>query len=1503
MDANGTLDTQAMAGIEYHYSQARIQAGGRGMLGFKMLSSIDLQTDVETRTTYRQDWPFIGHPLTTEVRLPNDALLSQSTNVWSLVQLDGLNDTLSKAQMQAALKADGAASLKSVQPYLVKSIEQTYDLNAAETQGVANNAHPLSTLITETTYDDWGNPNTITQQQYDGEPSGNDWLQQTETTNVYEDPGYNSQKGSSASRRFGRLTETVVITERKGTDPDTKRRRSTFDYHDATGLLEMEKIHYLTNGDSGTNKNDNPLLNLTTTYHHDAYGNVILTEQDGWNGDAMTPRTATSQYEQGRYMVRSHNHHDQLVSEVVDRNDYGVPTKVRDILGQVADTAFTPMGRQYWSQSPGGGSATTELSTDLSHCPAGTVYVSINRSNAGSESRECFDVLGRSTRTMAKAFDGVNWNFQDVQYDILGRVLRRSEPYQGQIGGNATHWTEITYDILGRAIYTTLPDQSTGTVDYHGFVTTHTNAFGHTRTETVNALGETVEVKDNLGQGNAQERGHVTYAYDALGNLTRMTQHVQSGDSVGSDIVSTITYDNLSRKIAMQDPDKGSWTYEYNAFGELISQTSANQQAGVTTAMSYDVLGRMSGRIDYRIDGQPEGMTAWYYNDHSSGNSAGQLEEVEYLGLGYQSSAALGEVPIPDYRMTYAYDALGRQIRSTTVLGDNGELGTYHQSMTYDHLGRPFQTFDIAPNSNHTGDTRYGTQLHYNGVGYPNGIEDVRKRDGQSQQTYHQVLAMNARGQITHEVRGTTQTYRLYDEATGRLCYQGTRKLIDAGSAPTHCADAATYKDNAASTTTDIQDLFYTWDVLGNLEDRTETSGSKNLTESFAYDKLNRLTQANVQNGPATVVTYDSLGNITSKTGVGSYSYGLNAGPHAVTQAGGATYVYDANGNNTTGDGRTLQYTSFDKPYKLTRGEHTTAFAYGPGRSRFMRWDGETTATVDERNTSGILTLYVAGNEYREDKTNGTLEIKRYIAGAMHTLHFESSADTTPEESLTLIFADHLGSTDVITDTMGTVVQEQSFNPWGERRSASTWQDEAVSIEFLIAGLDHSGTTKGFTGHEMLDEIGIIHMNGRIYDARLGRFLQADPYIQEPTNSQSLNRYAYTLNNPLNATDPSGYFSLKKALGIAIGIAAAWITGGLALQAFGFVSMANLGFIGNIAAAWSAAGALAGVSGTGLFFLGAAGAAGGFAASFSGAAVGGANFSEAFSAGLQGALQGGIFGAIGGAGLGPAAKVGAHSIAGSILADLQGGKFGHGFLSAGLTKISSKSWIGNIRGSGPESVLARTAIASIVGGTVSRISGGKFANGAQTAAFAHFFNQEVSNATNLLRPNNKGVSIKLVGKPGCKTFATGAICGRQDSFVVPEGANGLIVQRAEKTVDSPNGSEFSSSSDVLYEAWTVENGHVTPASDAGVNDQFISGFNTDVAGKVSLEGQLQFYPGATLEDFPELKMPGEVGHALSSMKVPSSHVRPRHWTSRGAIKHSIRYDWDGSNLNFFYNTD
>ncbi|WP_164729952.1 RHS repeat-associated core domain-containing protein, partial [Rhodomicrobium lacus] len=66
-----------------------------------------------------------------------------------------------------------------------------------------------------------------------------------------------------------------------------------------------------------------------------------------------------------------------------------------------------------------------------------------------------------------------------------------------------------------------------------------------------------------------------------------------------------------------------------------------------------------------------------------------------------------------------------------------------------------------------------------------------------------------------------------------------------------------------------------------------------------------------------------------------------------------------------------------------------------------------------------------------------------------------------------------------------------------------------------------------------LDEVGLVHMNGRVYDPELGRFLSADPFIQDATNLQALNPYTYVQNNPLSFTDPSGYFlsGLFKAIG------------------------------------------------------------------------------------------------------------------------------------------------------------------------------------------------------------------------------------------------------------------------------------------------------------------------------------------------------------------------------------
>jgi len=109
------------------------------------------------------------------------------------------------------------------------------------------------------------------------------------------------------------------------------------------------------------------------------------------------------------------------------------------------------------------------------------------------------------------------------------------------------------------------------------------------------------------------------------------------------------------------------------------------------------------------------------------------------------------------------------------------------------------------------------------------------------------------------------------------------------------------------------------------------------------------------------------------------------------------------------------------------------------------------------------------------------------------------------------------------TDDQGRVTERYSYDPYGKRRYTYGAYDATGALVFDWSPSANFGTARGFTGHEQLDDIGITNMNGRLFDPNMGLFIQADSEITNPHNLQSYNRYAYTLNNPLNATDPTGF--------------------------------------------------------------------------------------------------------------------------------------------------------------------------------------------------------------------------------------------------------------------------------------------------------------------------------------------------------------------------------------------
>ncbi|MCP3663242.1 MAG: hypothetical protein GY696_12235 [Gammaproteobacteria bacterium] len=281
---------------------------------------------------------------------------------------------------------------------------------------------------------------------------------------------------------------------------------------------------------------------------------------------------------------------------------------------------------------------------------------------------------------------------------------------------------------------------------------------------------------------------------------------------------------------------------------------------------------------------------------------------------------------------------------------------------------------------------------------------------------------------------------------------------------------------------------------------------------------------------------------------------------------------------------------------------------------------------------------------------------------------------------------------------------------------------------------------RGFTGHRILPDVDLIHMNGRVYDANIGRFLSADPHIQFAGNLQSYNRYSYTMNNPLAYTDPSGYFlksifkSLKKLFKKIANIIQKVIN--VVKKYYKFIKE-NIKTIAAIAVVIMAPYALAAMVSTGSALLATSAVAGwGASLSATGMLVAGAIGGGLSGLVTTGTLKGAIIGALSGAvtagigNWGDAAmkagkyskmavmtmKAGMHGIRGGVASVMNGGKFAAGFSSAGMSSFAG-GYIGRI-----ENSFGQAVAAGVVGGASSELAGGKFKDGFNEGVITHGLN-------------------------------------------------------------------------------------------------------------------------------------------------------------------------------------
>ena len=691
-----------------------------------------------------------------------------------------------------------------------------------------------------------------------------------------------------------------------------------------------------------------------------------------------------------------------------------------------------------------------------------TPFAADGSTQIGAYVRSYRDEIGREVRVETQGFDGAGPApvvNRDTIYDAQGQVLSTSRPYRA---GDAAYWVRFTYDSLGRVKTEDRPGDRVAS----GVITTYTyNGLEITKLEP--AGRQTVEYRNPMGQTIAvrdAKGGTLRHAHDAAGRLTA-TQ-----DQVGN--VITTTYDARGRKLSLKDPDLGRFDYAYSAAGDLMSQTDAK---GQVTSFAYDALGRMTDRAE------PSLTSRWVYDTVYADGSACAMGK----GRLCESTSNNG------YSQRSLYDSLGRPVTQTTRLGSD----VYNTSVSYDAQGRVARL---------TYPSGLATTRGYSPAGYLKEILDAR--NGVALWT---AGAVEADGQVSQYVYGgVTTTQDQYSPMSGRLL------ATSAGSGG------------------GVQSMSYTYDEAGRLSTRSDDRTG--VTSSYGYDELNRLTAETRSGGglPSSRSlgwTYGPTGNIETRTEDGArsiYNYNLqgagNVLPHAVASVSGAVngtanpaYKYDGNGNLLEGAGRAVTWTSFDKVASIAQGAARLDYNYG-SQSQRVRESYFVNGAL-QRTTTYLNSADGTGLLYEQEAGVAGVKRKHYLSAGGNTFAVIlcGAADCTVRANTTIQYLhhDHLGSVVAVSDAAGGVVERLAYDPFGKRRNKNglTEPDAVVS------------TDRGFTEHEHLDEVGLINMNGRVFDPSLGRFLSADPNVPHAMDMQSYNRYSYLRNSPVNGTDPTGY--------------------------------------------------------------------------------------------------------------------------------------------------------------------------------------------------------------------------------------------------------------------------------------------------------------------------------------------------------------------------------------------
>ena len=643
----------------------------------------------------------------------------------------------------------------------------------------------------------------------------------------------------------------------------------------------------------------------------------------------------------------------------------------------------------------------------------------------------------------------------------------------------------VEYDAAGRVVaeIDELGRRREFEYDANGNQTLIRDRLGNETQFVFDATGNLVTVVDGLGR-------ETTNIYDAAGRQTATilsdgTTRSLDGNLTSRGIVSTdplgneesIEIDASGRILSMIDTAGGQVSNQYDPLGNLISQTNA---LGFETTYNYDILGRRTG-LELAL---------------------GQQSSLEYNTRGLVAS----ETDFNGQRSTFTYNPLGQLIQTqyedgSFVQAEYGLSGLL-DSVT-DENGTTQLEYDLRNRLTKRTDAFGQTiEYSYDAVGNIASIRTQSREIGYGYNAESQLTSVSENGVLVvsyrHNAIGKQIETTFASGASQARDYNATNQL-------TSITDR--FSDG------DTQTTIYSYDGNGNISNVEFSNGD---SQSFEYDSLNRLTnETAVSEGTTTVTeyTYDAGGNRRTKVVDGevtSYSHNENGQLiQSVSAEGTRTYEYDDNGNLLAESLNGVAATNY---FWNQRGRLIGIDSDGDSINDISNrydYDGN---LIEESTSTGTKQFLVDVNR-QYSQILEELEAGVPTTANIYGLGLVSQTDSGGQK---FIHRDRLGSTIFASDSSGLALTHYRYDAFGN-----------------LIGNPDIDTNVLFTGERYNPESGLYFLRDRFLSPTIGRFISQDRFDGISTISQSLNRYTYVRNNPVNLTDPSGLTSLSEQLSVA----------------------------------------------------------------------------------------------------------------------------------------------------------------------------------------------------------------------------------------------------------------------------------------------------------------------------------------------------------------------------------